>query len=104
MDQLGRLQTNALIDQGADPHAGVRLRGEFEAAGLTNVTAGVIGGEWCDANDRWNLSEWQILQRDLNGSLPEERFAEFAEIDKKSRSNGSRILFIPTFYAAGFKP
>jgi hypothetical protein len=42
------------------------------------------------------------LRSDLSGQLSEEEFTHYKAIDAQSRLTGSRILFIPTFYAIGF--
>jgi hypothetical protein len=33
--------------------------------------------------------------------MPEDKLREYKEIDKIAWENGSRVLFVPTFYAVG---
>ena len=103
--EIGQLQGSALERQGADPHRGRKLAALFTAAGLQQVTSGVMGGEWSamQLEDGWDL-EWAALEADLAGSLPAERLAELRRIDAAARQHGERILFVPTFYAIGRVP
>lgn len=104
--EMGQLQGSALARQGADPRMGRKLAALFTAAGLQQVTTGVMGGEWSARQleaDGWNL-EWTALEADLAGSLPPERLAELRRIDAAAWQRGDRILFVPTFYAIGRVP
>ena len=102
---IGQLQGQALANQGADPRMGRKLASLFTAAGLQQVTTGVMGGEWSarSIEDDWNL-EWAALETDLAGSVPPERLAELRRIDVAAWQRGDRILFVPTFYAIGWVP
>jgi SAM-dependent methyltransferase len=100
LDQLGELQTQALANQGADATLGRRLRGLFHQAGLVNVTIGLLGAEW-KAQSRPDPTEWQVLREDLKGLVSEMNLAAFKAADQQAREDGSRVLFIPTFYAIG---
>jgi ubiquinone/menaquinone biosynthesis C-methylase UbiE len=102
---LGQLQIQSLRRQGADPLIGRRLRGIFHRAGLENVEAGLLGGQWRGPSERleW-LSEWQVLESDLKEMLSPSELSDFREKDASAWSAGERILFVPTFYAWGRKP
>jgi SAM-dependent methyltransferase len=102
--ELGALQAKALESQGADPSMGRKLRGLFSAVGLANVHAGVLGGEWNAAGSpEAEKSEQETIQADLAGLQPE-RLAEYLKTDEESRRAGQRILYVPTFFAAGVVP
>lgn len=104
MEEAGRLQALALARRGADPNMGRRLAGLFNAAGMTEVETGVMAGQWSGqiAQDEWE-SEWQTLERDLTGLAPKSQRAAWREADRRAWAEGSRVLFVPTFYALGRK-
>lgn len=103
--ELGRLQAVALRRQGADPDMGRQLSGLFHAAGLRDIETGLLGAQWQGSPSREAIdSEWAILEDDLAGSLPPTRLRELRQADDAARQSGQRVLFVPTFYALGFKP
>ena len=100
--ELGTTQAEALRGRGADPSIGRKLRALLNAAGLTRVVAGVLGGEWSTAEDpETTESEWQVLENDLSELFEPDRLAVCREMDQRSRVAGERILFVPTFFASG---
>jgi len=102
LEELGTTQAEALRDRGADPSIGRKLRALLNAAGLTHVVAGVLGGEWSAAEDPETVeSEWRVLENDLSGLVEPDRLAAYREMDERSRVAGERILFVPTFFASG---
>ena len=99
---LGRLQSEALRRQGADPFAGRKLKALFQQAGLHNIQAGVLGGQWSAAPDAgFQESEWKTLESDLRESVSPEVLAALKSRDSAAWQNGERILYVPTFYAWG---
>lgn len=103
---LGRNQTRALRLQGANPEIGRHLRGLLTKAGLVEVVAGVLGGQWklpVDT-DEWE-SEWEVLEADLT-EFPDVRatIEEQKAQDQFAWESGERILYVPTFYAWGKVP
>ena len=101
MSELGRLQTEALRRQGANPEIGRRLGELFTAAGL-RVTVGVMGGQWKSEqrSDAAFEAEWAVRRHDLE-TLPEEQLQRLYETDRRALQAGRRTLFVPTFYAWG---
>jgi len=100
--RLGERQTGALAAQGADVRMGRKLRGLFALSGLTDVTTGVLSGEWNAARSPGSSAlEWETLRADLDGSVPEADLNALAETDRGAWERGERVLFVPTFYAAG---
>ncbi len=95
--ETGRLQSDALRMQGADPMAGRKIKAIFHQAGLHNIQAGVLGGEWGEEPEPGFIdSEWKMLESDLGGDL-----ARLKAIDSAAWQSGARILYVPTFYAIG---
>jgi SAM-dependent methyltransferase len=105
---LGDWQQAALRQQGADPLLGRRLRAIFQQAGLTDVEAGVLGGQWSGipSSEDWEI-EWKVLEEDIQ-QIP--WFVESSDVtrlrrmDQSAWEHGERILFVPTFYALGRVP
>jgi SAM-dependent methyltransferase len=101
---LGRRQAEALRRQGAAIEIGRSLAALFQAAGLRNVRSGVLGGHWGDPRAQDEIrSEWQILSSDLAGAVTAAELAEYQKQDTAAWNSGIRILYIPTFYAWGYK-
>jgi SAM-dependent methyltransferase len=99
---LGRLQADALARQGADPFVGRRLRELFGEAGLRETLTGVLGAEWRERQEEEGLrSEWETVEADLRGLVPEEEIARWREADADAWDRGTRVLYVPTFYAIG---
>ncbi len=102
--EFGILQAGALESQGADPSMGRKLRGLFNAVGLVDVRAGVLGGEWQPAESpEVAESEWEMMQGDL-AALEPGQLAAYHRFDEQARRSGERILYVPTFYAVGSVP
>ena len=100
--KLGRLQADSLKQQGADPLAGRQLSAWFHQAGLVAVECGVLGGQWRNVPDEvTRASERMMLKHDLEGILSSEELEQFRIIEDNAWMDGSRVLFIPTFYAFG---
>ncbi len=99
---LGRLQSQSLASQGADPSIGKRLLALFQEAGLQEVQAGLVGGEWGQpVNPDFLQSEWAVLEQDLKGHITREEFFRLRQVDRSAWEQGTRILYVPTFYAWG---
>ncbi len=99
---LGGEQTRALVDQGADIQAGRKLAAWFCEAGLELVESGLLGGQWQPSENEEDLAlEWMTIKDDLN--LGNERLRHLTNIDQKARREGSRVLYVPVFYAIGKK-
>ena len=102
---VGEWQRESLLQQGADPLIGRKLRALFSKSGLIDVEAGVLGGEWKTGAAEAHASEWAILRADLADNPP--RFAQLevlADTDILAWEHGERILYVPTFYAWGRVP
>jgi SAM-dependent methyltransferase len=102
--ELGHLQAEALRSQGADPEMGRKLSSLFHVAGLSEIETGVLGGQWQGLPSKETLqSEWATFESDLAGTVPAQHLRELRQVDEKAWQNGQRVLFVPTFYAAGRK-
>ena len=105
LEQLGRLQTQALQLQGADTAMGRKIQSLFTRAGLKRVETGILGGQWAaDHLNRLDETEWMALRADLSHQLSEDALSQYKKADQQARNAGHRILFIPTFYAIGVVP
>lgn len=103
--RLGQLQALALREQGADPEVGRRLGAYFAAAGL-RATVGVMGGSWAvpAEPDEGFAAEWRVRREDLHGRLSPDELQRLERVDAEALRSGERVLFVPTFYALGWKP
>jgi len=100
--RLGERQTEALAAQGADVCVGRKLRALCSAAGLGEITAGVLGGEWiADSTPGPSTPEWETLRADLAGRVPAADLGTLEDYDRDAWQRGERVLFVPTFFAAG---
>ncbi|MEX2143502.1 MAG: methyltransferase domain-containing protein [Anaerolineales bacterium] len=98
--ELGKLQTEALRAQGADPELGGRLAGLFQAAGFTMVESGQLEPSIeHDKNEASALLEWETLRADVQGRLSDKELDRLAKEDRRTRRSGERILHVPTYYA-----
>jgi SAM-dependent methyltransferase len=104
LEELGRLQTAGIRQQGADPELGRKLSGLFHAAGLQEVETGLLGGQWRGAPSQQEIDlEWGMLAADLKAALPVAQMEKLHEIETAAWRAGQRVLFVPTFYAIGKK-
>ena len=101
---LGRLQSAALRDQGADPEMGRKLSGLFHAAGLHAIETGVLSGQWQNPPSPETLAlEWKVLEADLEGAIAKDQMESLRKQNIAAWQSGERVLFVPTFYAIGWK-
>lgn len=103
--ELGQWQTQALREQGADPLIGRKLRALFSDMGLQSIQSGVLGGHWHDSptGEELNL-EWAVLRSDLQHRMDDWHLNLLEELDRQAWKDGTRVLFVPTFYAMGIVP
>ncbi len=103
--ETGRLQAKSLSRQGADIRLGRRLGALFHQTGLQNIELGVLSGQWREPPSQADLDqEWEVLEADLQGILPNQELTRLRQIDRKAWHTGERLLFVPTFYAIGQAP
>jgi SAM-dependent methyltransferase len=102
LQKLGTAQIESLRAQGADPFMGRKLPGLLIGAGLKNIEIGIIGNQWHTTyNQDYHLSEWDTLLHDLVDHFPKDQLADYQEIDQTAWEQGTRVLYVPTFYAYG---
>jgi ubiquinone/menaquinone biosynthesis C-methylase UbiE len=102
---LGAAQRNSLLQQGADPLIGRRLGEIFSQAGLVEIETGVTGGQWRNIPTAQELDlEWAVLESDLAGEFSPAEIVRLRSLDEGAYRKGSRMLFVPTFYAWGKTP
>ncbi len=100
--ELGRLQSEALRAQGADPELGSKLAGLFETAGLVQIESGQleIGEQGTQIEEDWRL-EAEVLRADLAGRVDAVEFERLLAEDQRAWRAGERVLHVPTYYAWG---
>ena len=101
----GLLQAKSIQAQGANPYLGRKLAELLHYAELIQIHTGLMGGEWGKAPDsRFIEMEWEVLQHDLQGWLPQFEINRLQALDLVAWRSGIRILYVPTFYAWGKVP
>ncbi len=103
LEPLGRLQEEALQQQGAETRRGRQLRSLFASTALENIRAGLLGGEWADSPSVDVASEWSVMRSDLHGRISPQELDRLEALDRDAWENQERILFVPTFYALAQK-
>jgi ubiquinone/menaquinone biosynthesis C-methylase UbiE len=97
------LQINALLQAGADPMMGRRIKSLFSGAGLRDLEWGVYQGSWNEvASDKEVRSEWSVLREDLKDQLTRIEIDALEKHDQRSRKAGTRLVYVPTFYCWGY--
>ena len=104
LDELGRLQTDALATQGANIRMGRLLGQYFQQAGLNLVLSGMLGAEWSPNDQMPDDLEWETIRADLDGVMSDVALAKYQAADRAAWKDGTRVLFVPTFYALGRVP
>ncbi|MFH2101852.1 MAG: methyltransferase domain-containing protein [Chloroflexota bacterium] len=100
--RLGRLQTESLRRQGADPALGGRLADLFQRSGLTVIESGTLssGSQKPASTSDWEL-EWAVLADDLSAVLPAGDIQQLKQLDQQAWERGERVLTVPTYFAWG---
>jgi SAM-dependent methyltransferase len=97
---IGRWQAKALRSEGADPFMGRKLRELFALPGVQSADVGVIPGLWNQATLAAEFSaEWALWERSLTGLVSTKELARLKEADRAAIESGTRLAFMPTFYA-----
>jgi len=95
-------QISSLLNAGADPRLGRKLKSLFTAGGFSDLEYGVYQGSWQgDISTQEFESEWKILSDDLAGILNKSELQALKKHDLGTRKQGSRVVYVPTFYAWG---
>jgi SAM-dependent methyltransferase len=104
LTELGELQEIGLQKKGAQTRIGRQLRMLFKQVGLKNIKGGILGSQWNTEISQENIeAEWKMLEVDMGYLMTESEFLKIKQLDINSWKNGSRVLFVPTFYAYGDK-
>jgi ubiquinone/menaquinone biosynthesis C-methylase UbiE len=95
-------QITSLLGAGADPRMGRSLKALFSNAGFSEITCGVYEGYWQEKPSGTEIeSEWKVLENDLSGLLSRTEIAVLKDQDFLARENGTRLIYVPTFYCWG---
>lgn len=93
---IGRMLSRSLIEEGADPKAGRKLRAIFKKAGL-EAEIGLSAGMWNIERLRSEFEEEWEWRFKILGRSPSVQKAK--EKEAKAIEEGERLLFMPIFYA-----
>lgn len=105
LSRLGELQSQSLVAQGAHSSIGRQLPSLVAASGFDDIRYGVSGFE-SEVNNipDWWESEWQVLEHDLENLVAHAELEDLHKLDRQSWLDGSRVLWVPTFYLSCRKP
>ena len=99
LEKLGVTQTQSLQVQGANPFTGRSLLQLARSSGLKVLEFGVLGSQSTpDIDQAYLESEWVMLNHDLAEHLSASDLKTYQMLDRQAWSDGTRVLFIPTFY------
>jgi len=97
---LGRKQTQSLEAQGVAIRAGRQVGKWLSDTGFFVRETGIMGGQWTVSDEGLDM-EWNLIEHDLGAAA--EGYQSLKLKDLESRRAGTRILFVPVFYAQGQK-
>jgi len=100
--RLGELQGIALRLQGAEPKMGRHLMELLNNLNFEEKTFGVLASQWTvepDAEE--SQMEWSVISSDIEQLTSTDELNKFYRIEKQSRQENRRVLYVPTFYAWG---
>jgi SAM-dependent methyltransferase len=99
---LGRLQTESLRRQGADPALGRRLESLFCQAGLSLIECGTLQeDEERVLSPAEQQLEWEVAESDLAGMIPQAEIQRLKRLDQAAVRRGRRRVVVPTYFAYG---
>ncbi len=117
---LGRLQTESLKRQGADPGLGKHLAELFRLAGIKLIETGPLrmgSNSSMARRSREDLpspaerdgvapapaqdQEWAVLEADLADMVPADEIHSMKLVDEQARLRGERVHHVPTYFAWG---
>jgi ubiquinone/menaquinone biosynthesis C-methylase UbiE len=98
---LGEWQTESLRKQGANPRLGSQLADLFFRAGIKiNETGTIQNAGQNPSPEEWE-NEWDMIESDLAGLVPNEEIQRMKKLDQQARTSGERVLYVPTYFAWG---
>jgi SAM-dependent methyltransferase len=102
---MGKIQADALISQGADVAIGAHLGELFHQAGLSNIETGVIQPQeqGLFTDEEFEI-EWAVLRRDLAGCVPDSQIQKWYDLDRLAAIRGDRQHYVPIHFAFGQVP
>ena len=107
LETLCNWQIESLQQRGGHPLLGRELGHRFYQAKLENIQTTVMGGEWkIPQTIESYQAEWDLLLEDLSHleTFDEEEFYRLTKMADEYAEIGTRVFFVPTFSAIGWKP
>ncbi len=99
--QLGKLQADALRARGANPDIGADLAELCYGARIKIIETGTLQKSTREASANERANEWDTLEADLRGSVPDIDIQKMKKTDAEAWARGARILDVPTYYLWG---
>jgi SAM-dependent methyltransferase len=95
-------QIKGLVRQGADPYMGRKIFSLLHEAGFKSIQTGIL--TWSSGmptSEEELESEWEIFALDSAGEFSPASISELKSLDRKSRREIKRILYLPVFFGWG---
>lgn len=100
---LGPLMEESLRLEGAHPRIGRRLKALFSSAGL-QAQSGVIASMWDERQLAEEFdAEWGFVFETLSNVAERAELERYQEKERVALKEGSRVVFMPNFWALGRK-
>ncbi len=99
LERLAEIQNKSLQKQGVNLSTGRKMLDWFAKINLANINWGIIGSQNSPSTNKDQELEWNTLIKDVQGYISKEELDALRIIELQSLNNGTRILFVPTFYA-----
>ncbi len=102
---LGQHQEEVLLRQGCNTRVGRRLRALMNELDFEDIRVGVLGSDWEEnMMEGMQNAEWQMLTHDIKDTISPDELHHLHQLDQNAWSEGSRFLFVPTFFGGGRVP
>jgi SAM-dependent methyltransferase len=105
LESMGKLQTQSLVNKGANPFIGAHLKQLFNEIGLREIQSGALQAQpqGTPPSQTENELEWDVLAADLGDLISPDELERLHAIDSLARAEGTRVLHVPVYYACGRK-
>ncbi|MBG0786955.1 MAG: methyltransferase domain-containing protein [Anaerolineaceae bacterium] len=102
LDELGLIQNESLVRQGADVSLGAKLHDLFQRVGLLNTYVKSLDEALVQDLSAEDSLEWKVIRSDLKDMVLRADLDQFELFDMDARNNGERVMIVPTYYAIGW--
>jgi ubiquinone/menaquinone biosynthesis C-methylase UbiE len=99
LERLAEIQNKSLQKQGVNLTTGRNMLEWFAKIKLANINWGIIGSQNSPSTSKGQDLEWNTIIKDVQEYISREELDALRIIEFESQNKGTRIMFVPTFYA-----